>query len=54
MQHAIEKQAVVSNWSSPASSLKRQKRTSHRPFMIRVKSPRARNVLFARYFTATK
>ncbi|GLQ58260.1 hypothetical protein GCM10010937_00600 [Gluconobacter japonicus] len=35
MQHTIEKQAIVSSWSSPTSALRRQKRTNHRPFLIR-------------------
>ena len=34
MQYAIEKQAVVSGWSSPTSARRRQKWTNHRPFMI--------------------
>jgi len=35
MQHTIEKQAIVSGWSSPTSALRRQKRTNYRPFPIR-------------------
>ncbi|MFT8895346.1 MAG: hypothetical protein ABF968_00105 [Acetobacter sp.] len=35
MQHTSEKLAIVFRWTCPASTLRRQKRTNHRPFLIR-------------------
>ncbi|MDR6184094.1 hypothetical protein QE368_003006 [Asaia bogorensis NBRC 16594] len=51
MQHAIEKPAVVSGWSSPTPALRRQKRTNPRPFLIRQIAschPCSLNLLFRR------
>ncbi|GBQ90794.1 hypothetical protein AA0535_2133 [Asaia krungthepensis NRIC 0535] len=35
IQHAIEKQALVSSWTGPTSALRWQKQTNQQPFMIR-------------------
>lgn len=35
VQYAVEKTAIVFGWTGPTTTLRQQKRTNHRPFMIR-------------------
>ena len=42
MQHAVEKEAIVTGWSCPSAALGRQKSADHRPLFIRQIAPKHR------------